>query len=68
MPPVIESRRTTIADDNRSALERALVLLEQAASAALADPHVTQVAVRMPIHGRKFGRPVVAIEGHELPG
>ena len=61
-----ETSRHSVAEENRAALERALVLLEQAASAALGDHAVTSITVRMPVHGRKLGRPLVAVEGHEV--
>ena len=61
-----ETSRSSVAEENRAALERALVLLEQAASAALSDWAVTSITIRLPVHGRKLGRPLVAVEGHEV--
>lgn len=65
--PIVEPRRGSPADENRATLERALVLLEQAVSVALGDASITSITVRLPVHGRKLGRPMVAVEGHEVP-
>ena len=60
----LDAPRLTIAEENRATVQRALVLFEQAVAHALGQPDVTAIAIRLPRHGPKFGKPVVVIESH----
>ena len=60
----LDPPRRTVAEENRATVQRALMLFEQAIAHALGMPDVTAIAIRLPRHGQKFGKPVVVIESH----
>ena len=60
----LDPPRLTIAEENRATVQRALLLFEQAVAHALGKSDVTSIAIRVPRHGPKLGKPIVVIESH----
>lgn len=60
----LDPPRLTLAEENRATVQRALVLFEQAVAQALGKPDVTAIAIRLPRHGPKLGKPVLVVESH----
>lgn len=58
----IDMSHVTLEEHNREQLLKAHLVIDQAAQRAANSANHTEIAVRIPIHGTKFGAPRVSEE------